>query len=215
MSPPTTRSPATPTRDEASAAESASVDGRTARRDRNRDAVLDAVIELFTEGQVELVAADVAERSGVSLRSVYRYFDDLEALARAAIARQTERFAPLAALADDRSGTLDERIDRIIDVRLRLYEAVGATRRAAIQRAASNPILADQLERTRVLLDRQVEALFAPELDALEPKVRATVSPALDLLLTFESYDQLRRTRRLSGADTRRVLRATLTRLLT
>lgn len=215
MSPPTTRSPATPTRDEASAAESASVDGRTARRDRNRDAVLDAVIELFTEGQVELVAADVAERSGVSLRSVYRYFDDLEALARAAIARQTERFAPLAALADDRSGTLDERIDRIIDVRLRLYEAVGATRRAAIQRAASNPILADQLERTRVLLDRQVEALFAPELDALEPKVRATVSPALDLLLTFESYDQLRRTRRLSGADTRRVLSATLTRLLT
>ena len=160
------------------------------------------------------MAADVAERSGVSLRSVYRYFDDLEALARAAIARQTERFAPLAALADDRSGTLDERIDRIIDVRLRLYEAVGATRRAAIQRAASNPILADQLERTRVLLDRQVEALFAPELDALDPAVRATVAPALDLLLTFESYDQLRRTRRLSGADTRRVLRATLTRLL-
>ena len=28
------------------------VDGRTARRDRNRDAVLDAVIELFTEGEV-------------------------------------------------------------------------------------------------------------------------------------------------------------------
>ncbi|MBL8774300.1 MAG: TetR/AcrR family transcriptional regulator [Acidimicrobiales bacterium] len=213
MSTPTTRSPATATDD--GAVETTSVDGRTARRDRNRDAVLDAVIELFTEGQVELVAADVAERSGVSLRSVYRYFDDLEALARAAIARQTERFAPLAALADDRSGTLDERIDRIVDVRLRLYEAVGATRRAAIQRAASNPILADQLERTRVLLDRQVEALFAPELDALDPKVRATVAPALDLLLTFESYDQLRRTRRLSGAETRRVLRATLARLLT
>lgn len=213
MSTPSTRSPATAT--DAGAVETTSVDGRTARRDRNRDAVLDAVIDLFTEGQVELVAADVAERSGVSLRSVYRYFDDLEALARAAIARQTERFAPLAALADDRSGTLDERIDRIVDVRLRLYEAVGATRRAAIQRAASNPILADQLERTRVLLDRQVEALFAPELDALDPKVRATVAPALDLLLTFESYDQLRRTRRLSGAETRRVLRATLARLLT
>ena len=35
------------------------------------------------------------------------------------------------------------------------------------------------------------------------------------LLLSFESYDQLRRTRRLSGAETRRVLRAALTRLLT
>ena len=210
MSTPTTRSPATAPSDE-----TPTVDGRTARRDRNRDAVLDAVIELFTEGQVELVAADVADRSGVSLRSVYRYFDDLEALARAAIARQTERFAPLAALADDRSGTLDERIERIVYVRLRLYEAVGATRRAAIQRAATNPILADQLERTRLLLDRQVEALFAPELDALEPAERATVAPAVELLLTFESFDQLRRTRRLSGAETRRVLRATLARLLT
>lgn len=215
MSTPTTRSPATTTRGDASAAETANVDGRTARRDRNRDAVLDAVIELFTEGQVELVAADVAERSGVSLRSVYRYFDDLEALARAAIARQTERFAPLAALADDRSGTLDERIERIVDVRLRLYEAVGATRRAAIQRAASNPILADQLEHTRVLLDRQVEALFAPELDALDSAVRANVSPALEVLLTFETYDQLRRTRGLTATATRRVLRAALTRLLT
>lgn len=208
MSTPTTRSPAV------APDETPAVDGRTARRDRNRDAVLDAVIELFTEGQVELVAADVAERSGVSLRSVYRYFDDLEALARAAIARQTERFAPLAALADDLSGTLDERIERIVDVRLRLYEAVGATRRAAVQRAASNPILADQIERTRLLLDRQVEALFAPELDALASAERATVAPAVELLLSFESYDQLRRTRRLSGAETRRVLRATLTRLL-
>ena len=220
MPTPTTRSPATAAGDETSAvetptSETPSVDGRTARRDRNRDAVLDAVIELFTEGQVELVAADVAERSGVSLRSVYRYFDDLEALARAAIARQTERFAPLAALADDVDGTLDERIERIIDVRLRLYEAVGATRRAAVQRAASNPILAEQLERTRVLLDRQVAALFAPELDALDPADRATVTPAVQLLLSFESYDQLRRTRRLSGAETRRVLRAALTRLLT
>lgn len=190
------------------------VDGRTARRDRNRDAVLDAVIELFTEGHVGLVAADVAERSGVSLRSVYRYFDDLEALARAAIARQMERFGPVAELDGLGEGPLDDRITRIVAGRLRLYEAIGATRRAAIQRAPANPILADQLERTRVALAEQAEAMFAPELAALPAATRRDVAPALDLLLGFESIDQLRRAQGLDEAQTRRVLTTALTRLL-
>ena len=190
------------------------VDGRTARRDRNRDAVLDAVIELFTEGHVGLVAADVAERSGVSLRSVYRYFDDLEALARAAIARQMERFGPVAEIDHLGEGPLDDRIERIVDSRLRLFEAIGATRRAAIQRAPSNPLLAEQLERTRVALAEQTEAMFAPELAALAAADRRDVAPALDLLLGFESIDQLRRAQGLDEAQTRRVLTTALTRLL-
>ena len=157
------------------------------------------------------MAADVAERSGVSLRSVYRYFDDLEALARAAIARQMERFAPLAELPGLGEGSLDERIE---DNRLRLYEAIGPTRRAAIQRAPANPILAEQLERTRVLLEEQVEAMFAPELTALSAAERSAVTPGVDLLLGFESFDQLRRIRGLSPAETRRVLHTALGRLL-
>jgi AcrR family transcriptional regulator len=197
------------------AATATTVDGRTARRDRNRDAVLDAVIELFTEGQVGLAAADVAERSGVSLRSVYRYFDDLEALARAAIARQMERFAPLAELGDLGEGPLDERIDRTVEGRMRLYEAIGPTRRAALQRAPANPIIADQLERTRRLLQEQVDAMFAPELAALPATERGEVEAAIDVLLGFEAFDHLRRARGLSAAETCKVVRRAVTRLLT
>lgn len=191
-----------------------SVDGRTARRDRNRDAVLDAVIELFTEGQVGLAAADVAERSGVSLRSVYRYFDDLEALARAAIARQMERFAPLAELDDPGVGPLEARIDRTVTGRMRLYEAIGPTRRAALQRAPANPIISEQLDHTRELLQAQVEAMFAPELGALPTGERRERAAAVDLLLGFEAFDHLRRLRGLSQAETRRVVSSALTRLL-
>ncbi len=43
-------------------------DGRTARRDRNSDAVLDAVHELFVEGQLVPTVEEVAARSGVSTR---------------------------------------------------------------------------------------------------------------------------------------------------
>lgn len=194
-------------------AEAAPVDGRTARRDRNRDAVLDAVIELFTEGHVGLAAADVAERSGVSLRSVYRYFDDLEALARAAIARQMERFAPLAELADPGIGALSDRIDRTVTGRMALYEAIGPTRRAAQQRASANPIIREQIDRTRLLLQEQVEAMFAPELTALPAGERADLGAAIDVLLGFEAFEHLRRARGLSPAATARVVRGALTRL--
>lgn len=189
-------------------------DGRTARRDRNREAVLDAVLDLFADGSMAPVPAEVAERSGVSLRSVYRYFDDLEALARAAIARQMERFGPVAEIDHLGEGPLDDRIERIVDSRLRLFEAIGATRRAAIQRAPSNPLLAEQLERTRVALAEQTEAMFAPELAALAAADRRDVAPALDLLLGFESIDQLRRAQGLDETQTRGVLRTALTRLL-
>ena len=71
------------------------VDGRTARRDRNRLAVLDAVLELFEEGNMNPGVHEVADRSGVSLRSVYRYFEDLDELITAAIDRHLERTRPL------------------------------------------------------------------------------------------------------------------------
>ena len=50
-------------------------DGRLARRDRNRIAVLDAAIELFAEGVLDPTPDDVATRAGISARSVYRYFE--------------------------------------------------------------------------------------------------------------------------------------------
>src|SRR3954451_2341772 len=126
--------------------------GRTARRDRNKDAVLDAVLELFTDGSLMPGPAEVADRSGVSLRSVYRYFDDMDALVRAAIARNLVRMEPLFALPDPGVGPLDSRIARIVQARLALHEAAAPVARAALARQAGNRIIRERLEETRVLL---------------------------------------------------------------
>src|SRR5260370_8935631 len=79
--------------------ELAVTDGRTARRDRNRLAVLDAVLELFSEGDLTPPPEAIALRSGVSLRSVYRYMSDVDDLAHAAIDRHLGRVGPLFAFA--------------------------------------------------------------------------------------------------------------------
>src|SRR6478609_12060550 len=97
------------------------VDGRTARRDRNSDAVLDAVHELFVEGEIVPTVEDVAARSGVSPRSVYRYFPDSRALLGAALTRRIEVAEPLWELEDVGRGSLDDRIQRLVAHRLALY----------------------------------------------------------------------------------------------
>jgi len=85
------------------------VDGRTARRDRNREAVLDAVLELFSEGNLAPSPDDVAQRAGISLRSVYRYVADSDGLIRDAIERHTERIAPLFLIEDIGEGPFEKR----------------------------------------------------------------------------------------------------------
>ena len=99
-------------------------DGRTARRDRNRDAVLDAALDLFREDTAVPGLAVVAERSGVSARSVQRYFADMDALVRAALARHIERVAPLFVLVDPGVGPVDERVERLVESRLLLHQTV-------------------------------------------------------------------------------------------
>jgi len=191
------------------------MDGRTARRDRNRDLVLDAVIELFTEDQLAPNAADVAARSGVSLRSVYRYFEDHDALVRAAIARHAERVAPLLEVPDLGTGPFEERVRRFVDLRMRLYEAAAPTARAAALRAPANPLLRDQMERVRATLRSQTEAMFAPELAAMPTARRRAMSATTDILLQFESVEHLRIRLGCSPAQTVDTLRRSLTTLLT
>ena len=183
-----------------------SADGRTARRDRNREAVLDAVLDLFADGAVAPVPAEVAERSGVSLRSVYRYFDDMDSLVRAAIARNLARMGPFFDLDDPGIGPLVERIDRTVAARLRLYDGIAPMARAAVARAPQNAIIAERLEETRLLLRRQVEEMFAPELAARGQDEARELVAAADVLLELDSLDHLRRHRRMAAAEAQAVL---------
>lgn len=182
------------------------VDGRTARLERNRDAVLDAVLELFAEGVFQPSAAEAAERSGLSLRSVYRYFDDLDSLMRAAIARNLERNLPHYQIPDLGQGPLDERVDRLVRARIDLHDRVGAIARAAVLRSRSNELIAAQLEHRFSLLREQTAAMFAPEIEAAPEDQRYDITATLDLLTGFEAMEVLRESRHLSDEETHHIL---------
>jgi hypothetical protein len=78
--------------------------------------------------------------------------------------------------------------------------------RATRRRAGSNPVLAERLALTQDHLRAQVEQVLAPELAAMSAAARRDVGAALDVLLGFDSFEHLRRVRRMGRAATRRVL---------
>ncbi len=183
-----------------------SLDGRTARRDRNSEAVLDTVLALFEEGNLVPTVEQVAERSGVSLRSVYRYFEDMEALLRAAIARRVANVEPLFVLPHLGEGPLDKRISRLVDHRLTLYASMRPALRAALLRAPQAPLIAAQVATRRRQLTEQVHAHFALELKAMTRGQAAAVAACVDVLCEFESMEHLREQEGLSPARMRKTL---------
>lgn len=190
------------------------VDGRSARRDRNRDAVLDAVLELFAEGNLAPSADQVAQRSGVSLRSVYRYVEDSDDLIRAAVERRREQVAPLFEIDGLGEGPLRDRIEALCRARVRAYDAVAATARASRARAYSSPVLRDQLDQASRQLRVQVAAQFAPELAAMPRATSDGVLAAADALCQMESIEQYRVRGGASSKETVALLVVALSRLL-
>src|SRR3546814_16872470 len=76
----------------------------------------DATISLIDEGDLRPTAPRVAERAGVSVRSVFQHFDDLESLHAAVAERLVERVAVLVVPIDP-AGQLDDRPTRIVHPR--------------------------------------------------------------------------------------------------
>ena len=181
------------------------IDGRRARRHRSRDLAVDALLDLLHEGVIRPTAQQVAERSGVSLRSIFRIFDDVESLNAAACARQVTRVRHLF-VDVPAEGTLDARIDQVITINGRLYESIAPVRRAALRAAPESAAVQETLARARGWVRAEVERVFAEELgDAGREAVAA-----VELALSFEAWDQLRSAQGLSPARTA----ATITRLL-
>ena len=176
-----------------SAAESIPADGRRARRDRNRAAVIDAVLELLAEGEPMPATEAIAERAGVSVSSVFRYFDGLDDLHRQTIERHAERFGHLFELPGLGDGTRDERITRLVDARLALHEAVAPIARAARSQVREGHPIGDQLAEIRRRMRSQVRAHFAEELAPMPRAVADDVVDAIDALTSFEAWDLLRR----------------------
>ena len=185
-------------------------DGRRLRREQNREAVIDALVDLFEEGRYQPSVAEIAERAGLSTRSLFRYFDDTDDLNHAAIERKLTEARPLLEVGIEPEAPTAEKIRHLVAARVKLHESTAPAARATRASAHRHPVVAAQLHDGRSYLCRQIERLFANELRG----VRATLLPAVDALCSFETYELLRREHGLSKAKVTDALVTAVTALL-
>ena len=190
--------------------EGSRTDGRAERRERNRASVVEALLDLYREGQLAPSAELIARRAGVSPRSLFRYFDDVDALVREAVAQQQERLAPRLATAVDPALDLDARVQTLVARRLDLYEAMGHVARVARAVAHQQPVVAGELDRIRSVLRDHLGRTFAPELEAKPAPDRDHALAAADVLCSWEAVDLLRSDHGLSREGAAAVLEAGL-----
>ena len=189
-------------------------DGRHARRERNRLAVVDAMLTLYASGNLNPASDQIAERAGLSPRSLFRYFDDIDDLVRVAVARHHDRVAPLAVLDTTTAAPLAERVQRLVEQRLRLFGAIASVGTVARVRAPFQPLIAAELATAREFWREQLRQLFAPELRALGKATAAHVVASIDVLTSYESVQLLRDDQRLSSAQIAAALAHSITALL-
>jgi AcrR family transcriptional regulator len=139
------------------------VDGRTARAVRTRRAVVDALLTLLSEGDLRPGAERIAERAGVSLRSLWTNFADLETLYAAAGQRQLERQTELARRINPRL-PLEQRVAALCRQRAQVIEFLAPVARAAqLREPFSAQLRANRARQYQIARD-ELAQLFEAEL---------------------------------------------------
>jgi AcrR family transcriptional regulator len=145
---------------------------------------------------------------------VYRYFQDRDELVRAVIAHKQLKVLPMFHIKDIGNGELSSRISRLVDSRLGVYDAIGATARAMTIKASSDPVIGEQVKFRKSIFREQIEVNFAQEFARMTPAQRANSLNAIDALGQVESLDRFRIDLELSSDRTRELLIGSIEALL-
>ncbi len=191
-----------------SSEDSSTLDGRVRRGARNRERIVEALLELLRAGSLRPTAEQVADRAGVGTRTVFRHFDDMDSL-----------YAEMDQAVKKRAGTLTEplepgrsladRIDWVIDRRAAVYEYIAPFKRAAALQLWRSDFLRARHDDMNCGLRSQLLSAI-PEFEQLSPAHR----DAAELATSFESWNRLRTDQGLEGDAAAAALKTLLRALL-
>jgi AcrR family transcriptional regulator len=182
------------------------VDGRSLRRERNRQDIVDALLGLIENGETEISAALIASKAGLSERSIFRYFDDVNDLYRSVCDLAFSKEIEYALIDDAGVGSLDTKIENFVNQRVRIYTMNEKIAPAARSFAFKNPIIKNQLVVGRKLLRTQIIKHFAEDLSVFDKQQQQVAVAIIDSLTTFEYYDMMRSDQKMSVQAIKSVL---------
>lgn len=154
------------------------------RSQQRVDAILDTAADVFTQVGYETATTNaIAERAGISIGSLYRYFSDKDAILRALATRyhQEEQELLDKVLTDDVVYLpLPVLLDRMIDPFLEMYCACPVYAHILLGMDVSADIAAASQESEREVIERLTGILqrVAPQVDAHQASLTAVICKA-------------------------------------
>jgi len=183
-------------------------DGRRLRSRDSKRKIVTAMLELVREGRIAPTAEEVAQRANVGLRTVFRRFKDMESLYAEMSIAISEQVAPIIdeALAnDDWIGNLQQLVAR----RARVYEIVMPYRVAAdVLKFQSTALLTHHRQ---IVSDERKRLLSVLPQTVMDDQA---LIEALEAILSFDMWNQLRNDQRLSASEASGVVKRIMTSLL-
>jgi len=188
------------------------IDGRAARAERTRRAIVDAHLALIDEGNLKPTGERIAERAGVSLRTLWTNFKDMETLFAATSDRVTERqnalYKPVPV-----DLPLTKRVEEFCAQRVRMLEMLAPSARASAVRQPFSKELRAARRRNIARVREEIETLFAEELETAGAG-REELLHALTVASTFAAWSMMRDELRLEPEAAGAVMSRTVAALL-
>jgi AcrR family transcriptional regulator len=167
------------------------IDGRRLRSERTRQTIIEAYLALLRENPQVPTAAQIAERAGYSVRSIFERFPDLLSLR---IAATDYVFAVGNAQAAPQHVDSDRptRLRSQVETRAHTCERWLPLWRALNANQGESSDLKMRIRLARELIMKRLELMYQPELSALSEVDRKRTLIALEALTDFESWGRMR-----------------------
>ena len=188
-------------------------DGRAARSHRSRRAIIEAMRALHAEGDPRPTAPRVAERAGVSVRTVWQQFADMETLLVEAIRRDDQILKSLR-MRIEPDQPLAARVNQFVGQRARILEQMTPTWRAARLHEPFSGQLQGHTAKMLAVARAELETVFARELAGLEPDQRRQLADSLHAISIWSFWESLRTELGLGPAQARELVGSTFSALL-
>lgn len=180
------------------------IDGRRERSRSSRSKIVAALLDLVGKGDVSPSAARVAEVAGVGLRSVFRHFEDMDALYREMSEVIEARILPIL-LQPPVGASWKDKVFDLADRRAKVFETIMPYRISANLRRFESPYLMQDYRRMLRLESETIDA-YLPD------AVRLDLAGArgLNVILSFQTWRLLRHDQELPMEAAKAVVRRLL-----
>lgn len=171
------------------------VDGRRLRSDRSRQVIVEAMLQLINQGNLVPTAQQIADHAKVGIRSVFRHFEDMEAIFATGDQIWREGFIGKASSVDP-ALPLRERIVWGVNEIQKLYENNSNIMKSTATRRWRSAFLKQNYAKYQSKMRSDI-ARALPEISRLSQSRQE----AIFAIMSFEYWDRLRDHQSLSPED--------------